>query len=62
MWKAVKQNALSLTIMMVLVAICFYFAGDVKEVRYDCTMAEFHPDYPPKVKEACRRLKHEANK
>lgn len=23
-------------------------------VYYDCTMASFHPDIPPKVKEACR--------
>ena len=21
---------------------------------YDCSMAEFHPDYPVKVKQACR--------
>jgi len=24
---------------------------------YDCGMAEFHPDYPPKVKEECRKLR-----
>ncbi len=23
---------------------------------YDCRMADFHPDYPPKVKEECRKL------
>ena len=23
---------------------------------YDCTIAEFHPDYPPEVKQACRQL------
>ena len=23
---------------------------------YDCTIAEFHPDYPKEVKEECRQL------
>jgi hypothetical protein len=24
---------------------------------YDCSLAEFHPDYPPAVREECRKLK-----
>lgn len=24
---------------------------------YDCSVAEFHPDYPPEVKAECRRLR-----
>lgn len=24
---------------------------------YDCSMAEFHPDFPPQVKEECRKLR-----
>ena len=24
---------------------------------YDCSMSEFHPDFPAKVKEECRRLR-----
>jgi hypothetical protein len=24
---------------------------------YDCGMAEFHPDYPAKVKEECRKMR-----
>ncbi len=23
---------------------------------YDCRVAEFHPDYPPKVRDACREI------
>lgn len=23
---------------------------------YDCSLAEFHPDFPPDVKEQCRKL------
>lgn len=26
-------------------------------VRYDCSIAEFHPDYPIAVKEGCRKLR-----
>jgi hypothetical protein len=28
-------------------------------VRYDCSIAEISPDYPPAVKEGCRRLRAE---
>ena len=26
---------------------------------YDCSLAEFHPDYPPAVREECRKLRHD---
>ena len=28
----------------------------VREVRYDCRLAEFHPDYPPEVRQQCRNM------
>lgn len=28
-------------------------------VKYDCSIAEFHPDYPIAVKEGCRKLRAE---
>jgi hypothetical protein len=31
------------------------------EARYDCSIAEFHPDFPPKVKEECRRLRRDSS-
>jgi hypothetical protein len=40
-----------------LVALYFLMADARNRnnyVYYDCTMASFHPDIPPKVKEACR--------
>ena len=27
--------------------------------RYDCSIAEIHPDYPVEVKQACRRIRAE---
>ena len=29
------------------------------EKVYDCSIAEFHPDIPPIVKEECRRLRRD---
>ena len=29
---------------------------------YDCSIAEFHPDFPPKVKEECRKKRIENRK
>lgn len=26
---------------------------------YDCSLAEFHPDYPPAVREECRRIRRD---
>lgn len=26
---------------------------------YDCSLAEFHPDYPPQVREECRRIRRD---
>jgi hypothetical protein len=32
------------------------------EVRiYDCNLSEFHPDYPPEVKEECRKKRIQKN-
>lgn len=54
------------TVENIIIAIAFIIAvivavmwlpkkGDV--IVYDCSMAEFHPDYPPQVKEECRKLR-----
>ena len=34
------------------------FGNSLPQQRvYDCGMAEWHPDIPPKVKEECRKLR-----
>lgn len=45
----------------ILAAMLFAFSLLMADVRnqkagvyYDCTLASFHPDIPPAVKEACR--------
>jgi hypothetical protein len=53
----VKQYIL-ITIIAVLLVIFLVFSDFGNTTRvYDCGMAEWHPDIPPKVKEECRKLR-----
>lgn len=38
----------------VLMAIYIFQYQASKEKPFDCSMAEFHPDFTPKMKEQCR--------
>jgi hypothetical protein len=29
---------------------------------YDCSLAEFHPDYPREVREECRKIRQQSTK
>jgi len=49
-----KQAILAVTILI----ICFFLLTTCEDTGgryYDCGMAEWHPDIPPKVKEECRK-------
>jgi predicted carbohydrate-binding protein with CBM5 and CBM33 domain len=49
--------------MMVLVGIAAWGIMHGPRSRvYDCSLAEFHPDFPVAVREECRRIKREASK
>jgi len=49
--------------MMVLVGIAAWgLIYMPKSKVYDCSLAEFHPDFPIAVREECRRIKREASK
>jgi hypothetical protein len=63
LFNLVKGNALSIIAMMVLMGIATW--GIVYGPRsrvYDCSLAEFHPDFPVAVREESRRIKREASK
>ena len=48
--------------MILLVATILYANYEVdnnRVIRYNCDIAEFHPDYPAAVKEKCRELINE---
>lgn len=55
----------TITALLIVLALAVFWgvvvvvAGQPKQKAYDCTVAEFHPDYPPKVKEACREIMKE---
>ncbi len=63
LFNIVRGNALSIIAMMVLVGITTWaiMYGPRSRV-YDCSLAEFHPDFPVAVREECRRIKREASK
>ncbi len=48
-----------IAVLIILAVLIFVFTGfgESKERVYNCDLAEFHPDYPAKVKEECRRLR-----
>jgi hypothetical protein len=56
-WYAWVSNIvlLSLISLMIFLVVGLAINSPPANFRsYDCSMAEFHPDYPVKVKQACR--------
>ena len=51
-----KQAVVAL-ILLVLAFLILVTVPDNDGRVYDCTLSEFHPDYPPEVKEQCRKLR-----
>jgi uncharacterized membrane protein (DUF106 family) len=55
------------TVITILCVILFgitliyanYDVDNERVVRYNCDIAEFHPDYPAAVKQKCRELLNE---
>jgi hypothetical protein len=53
-------QTIGLSIIVVILALAMFglivFGSSLPSSRtYDCGMAEWHPDIPPKVKEECRK-------
>jgi hypothetical protein len=54
------------TVALMIGGVIFYFIvayailtdDEPRMIRYDCTIAEFHPDIPLEVREACRKIRH----
>ena len=54
-----RHTAIALGIVLALFIMFGAFVisvGQPDERVYDCRVAEFHPDYPPKVRQACREI------
>jgi hypothetical protein len=52
-------SVLVLGIIGFVFAIYWNYSHPHMVVRYDCSIAEISPDYPPAVKEGCRKLRAE---
>lgn len=48
---------IALGLFLAMVGIIVFNSDMPNRQYYDCSIAEFHPDYPPQVKEECRRLR-----
>ena len=46
-----------IVLCLVMIGIVFFNSDLPNRQYYDCSIAEFHPDYPIQVKEECRRLR-----
>jgi hypothetical protein len=47
------------TIFYLIIIYSFLTYDDsTRIIRYDCSIAEFHPDVPIEVREACRKIRH----
>ena len=61
----IKRESLDFVAVIIIGAFSLAFliywnlANPRMIVRYDCSIAEIHPDYPPAVKEGCRKLRAE---
>lgn len=55
----IRELIKAFTLLGMLLFAFYLLMADVRNqrtgVHYDCTLASFHPDIPPKVKEACQR-------
>jgi hypothetical protein len=45
------------TVILILSVIGLWYVPAPKEKMYNCSISEISPDYPLKVKEACRKLR-----
>lgn len=49
-----KEIIIAILLVFVLLTGVLFTGGE-RTIVYDCGMAEWHPDIPPKVKEECRK-------
>jgi len=47
--------------VLMVIAICSFLLPKHGEVVYNCSIAEISPDFPPEVREQCRKLNAEKN-
>ena len=58
-----KFESIIMIFCAILLAITIVYANyevdNKRVIRYNCDIAEFHPDYPKEVKQQCRKIRNE---
>jgi hypothetical protein len=49
-------------VIMAGVLVSYFYTLAPKGRWYDCSISEISPDFPPELKQECRKLRSEANK
>ena len=44
-------------LIYLIVGFTYLWNMDHRTIRYDCSISEISPDFPPEVKEQCRKLR-----
>ena len=52
----------TLFVVMMLVLAFELHKQEGRTVRYDCRISEISPDFPPEVREACRKLRAQSGR
>ena len=56
MFRVFAVMTIALTLLVASTVLIITHEGN-EMTRYDCSLAEFHPDFSPAMKEKCRRLR-----
>jgi hypothetical protein len=58
-----KFESIIMIFCIIILAITIVYANyevdNKRVIRYNCDIAEFHPDYPKEVKQQCRKIRNE---
>ena len=55
--KIIGVTFIGVGILLAMIGLIVIGNSLPREQVYDCSLAEFHPDYPIQVREECRRLR-----
>jgi hypothetical protein len=53
---------IAILVAIVLAWLLWLVTPDEHYRVYDCSLAEFHPDYPVEVREECRKIRQQSTK
>jgi hypothetical protein len=58
----IQDTIVAIIILAVVLFLAYFFLPKHGVVAYNCSIAEISPDYPPEIKNECRKLNVERYK